>query len=39
MDTQLAEILPDPEFPSFLAEFVEEMKRNEDAEPEPGAGA
>jgi hypothetical protein len=39
MDAQLAEILPDPEFPSFLDEFVEEMKRNEDAEPEPGAGA
>jgi hypothetical protein len=34
----IAEIIPDPEFPAFLAEFVEEMNRNEDEDlPDPGA--
>jgi hypothetical protein len=35
----IAEIIPDEEFPGFLAEFVEEMNRDEDEEaPDPGAG-
>jgi hypothetical protein len=42
MSPVIAEIIPDPEFPAFLKEFVEEMNRNEDEEPEPapeGGGA
>jgi hypothetical protein len=43
MSPIIAEIIPDPEFPAFLKEFVEEMNRDEDeaapdAGPEGGGG-
>jgi hypothetical protein len=39
MAPMIAEIIPDPEFPAFIAEFVEEMNRNENEEgPDPGTG-
>jgi hypothetical protein len=44
MSPVIAEIIPDPEFPAFLKEFVEEMNRDENDEapgpgPEEGGGA
>jgi hypothetical protein len=37
MSPVIAEIIPDPEFPAFLTEFVDEMNRDENEEaPDPG---